>query len=129
MRLDIVQEQIGQVPVLRLLGALDIATLDQFREGACRLLEQEAPAIAVDLAQVTFVDSSGMGALLAGKKRAMEKGVEFVLLDCPEPLQRLLDLVGLNRIIDFRARHELAERFPMPEPPTPTRSSATTRRR
>jgi anti-sigma B factor antagonist len=124
MRLDIVEEKIGSVPVLRLLGSLDISTVDALRDRTIGLLDRGASAIALDLAQVTLVDSSGMGALLGGKKRAMEKEVSYYLLDCPTPLQRLLDLVGLNRVMDFCTRQELGERYPAPEPvptPTPTR--------
>lgn len=128
MRLEIVNEREGAVPVLRLLGTLDISTVDQLRERTIALLEEEAPAVTVDLAQVTFVDSSGLGALLAGKKRAMEKGKEYYLLDCPAPLQSLLALVGLDQVIDFCARRELAEKFPAPAPPPPSRPAASQRK-
>jgi anti-anti-sigma factor len=81
-----------------------------------QLLERGTPAVALDLAQVTLVDSSGTGALLSGKKRALEKEISLFLLDCPAPLQRLLDMVGLNRVLDFCTRRELDGRFPNPEP-------------
>jgi len=126
MRLDIVEEKIGSVPVLRLLGSLDISTVDALRDRTITLLDRGASVIALDLAQLTLVDSSGMGALLGGKKRAMEKEISYFLLDCPAPLQRLLDMVGLNRVMDFCTRQELGERFPAPEP-IPTRTA--TRRR
>src|SRR5215212_6767803 len=121
MRLDSVEEKIGCLPVLRLLGSLEISTVDALRDRTVGLLARGASAIALDLAQLTLVASSGMGALLGGKKRAMEKEVSYFLLDCPIPLQRLLDMVGLNRVMDFCTRQELGERFPAPEPaPTPT---------
>jgi anti-sigma B factor antagonist len=119
MQLDIVEEREGPVPVLRLLGTLDITTIDRLRERIIELLERDDPAVALDLAQVGVVDSSGMGTLLAGKKRALEKNVDYYLLDCPEPLQKLLGMVGLDRVIDFCPRHELRQRFPDPEPPLP----------
>jgi anti-sigma B factor antagonist len=112
MRLEIVDEREGTVPVLRLLGTLDVSTVDQLRQRIITLLEQEAPAVALDMAQVAFVDSSGLGALLGGKKRALEKGVGYYLLDCPPPLQRLIGLVGLDQVMDFCTRRELTERFP-----------------
>jgi anti-sigma B factor antagonist len=117
MQLEILEERDGRIPVLRLLGPLDVATADQYRERVARLLEQEPPAIGIDLRQVAFVDSSGMGALLGGKKRALERNVGYFLLDCPAPLQNLLHMVGLDRVIDFCARHELAQRFPVEESP------------
>jgi anti-sigma B factor antagonist len=123
MRLDMVEERVGPVAVLRLLGSLDITTVDTFRERTLGLLEREIPAVAFDLAQVTLMDSSGMGALLGGKKRAVEKSVGYFLLDCPAPLQRLLDMVGLNRVMDFCTRQELVNRYLAlaPEPLQPAR--------
>jgi anti-sigma B factor antagonist len=130
MRLDIVEEKVGPVPVLRLLGSLDITTVDALRERTIHLLERNTPAVALDLAQVTLVDSCGMGALLGGKKRAVEQEVGFYLLDCPAPLQRLLDMVGLNRVMDFCTRRELEEQFPSREPqPGPTVSQRPRRER
>jgi anti-sigma B factor antagonist len=125
MRLEIVEENDGPVPILRLLGAVDTATIGPLRERIMAALGREVPAIALDLAQVTFVDSSGMGTLLSGKKRAAEKNVGYYLLDCPAPLQELLDLVGLNRVIDFCSRRELRDRLPQPEAPV----AATTERK
>jgi anti-sigma B factor antagonist len=119
MRLEIVEENEGPVSILRLLGALDISTVDPLRERIISLLDREVPAFALDLTQVTFVDSSGLGTLLNGKKRTLEKGVAYYLLDCPAPLQQLLDLVGLNRVLDFCSRRELIDRCPPPETPLP----------
>jgi anti-sigma B factor antagonist len=119
MQLEIVEEREGRVPVLRLLGPLDVATADQLRERIIALLERDVPAVAVDLAQVAFVDSSGMGALLGGKKRALERNIDYYLLDCPAPLASLLNMVGLDRVIDFCARRELAQRFPPEETALP----------
>lgn len=119
MQLEIVAEREGTAAVLRLLGTLDTSTVDQLRSQIIMLLEQEASAIALDMAQLTFVDSSGLGALIGGKKRALEKGRDYFLLDCPPPLQRLVELVGLDQVIDFCTRRELAVRFPAPAAPRP----------
>lgn len=127
MRLEMVEEREGAVPVLRLLGTLDVSTVGELRQRTIALLERDAPAIALDLAQVSFVDSSGLGALIGGKKRALEKGCQYFLLDCPPPLQRLVDLVGLDQVIEFCTRRELAGRFPAPA--APARSPAARKSR
>jgi anti-anti-sigma factor len=119
MRLEIIEEREDSIPVLRLLGGLDISTVDQLRERMIGMLERDVPALALDMAQVTFVDSTGLGTLLVGKKRALEKNVAYYLLDCPTPLQRLIELVGLDQVIDFCARRELADRIPAGAPPQP----------
>jgi anti-sigma B factor antagonist len=116
MKLEIVEDLEITVPVLRLFGALDISTVGQLRERLIAALEREIPALALDMSQVTFVDSSGLGALLAGKKRALEKSVGYFLVDCPAPLQSLIALVGLDQVMQFCTWRELVEQFPAPAP-------------
>jgi anti-sigma B factor antagonist len=112
MRLEVVEDRDHAIPVLRLFGGLDIMTMDELRQRLIALLEQNVPSVALDLSQVTFVDSSGLGTLLAGKKRALEKNVGYFLVDCPAPLQSLIELVGLDQVMDFCTWRELVERFP-----------------
>ena len=118
MKLEIIEDREQTVPVLRLFGGLDISTVGQLRERVIALLAEEIPALALDMSQVTFADSSGLGTLLAGKKRALEKSVGYYLVDCPAPLQSLIALVGLDQIMDFCTWRELVERFPAPAPRT-----------
>jgi anti-sigma B factor antagonist len=119
MRLEVVEDRDHAIPVLRLLGGLDITTVDELRQRLITLLEQDVTAVALDLSQVTFVDSSGLGALLAGKKRALEKNAGYFLVDCAAPLQSLIELVGLDQIMEFCTWRELVERFPVTVPQTP----------
>jgi hypothetical protein len=45
-------------------------------------------------------------------------------VDCAEPLQRLIEVVGLTEILDFCSRGELAERFPEPLAPSGAQQAA-----
>lgn len=56
--------------------------------------------IAVDLTDVTFVDSSGLGALVGALMRAEDNG-EHLILIAPEeaPLSRMLSLTGLDQLL------------------------------
>jgi len=125
MRLEVVEDRDHAIPVLRLFGGLDISTVDELRQRLIPLLDQDISSLALDLSQVTFVDSSGLGALLAGKKRALEKDVFYFLVDCPAPLQSLIELVGLDQVMEFCTWRELVGRFPATAPRTPTGSRRT----
>src|SRR5437870_5764160 len=69
MRLEVIEDREHTIPVLRLFGGMDISTVGELRERLISVMEHEISALALDLSQVTFVDSSGLGTLLAGKKR------------------------------------------------------------
>jgi anti-anti-sigma factor len=62
------------------------------------LLDEGVP-IAVDLRHTAFVDSTVVGALLAGKRRADALGLEFLLImgdSTGWPVRRLLEVTGLD---------------------------------
>src|SRR2546423_15671501 len=101
MRLEIIEDREHTVPVLRLFGGLDISTVGQLRERVIALLEEEIPALALDMSQVTFADSSGLGTLLAGKNRALAKRVGYYLADCPVSLQDLIAFGRLDQGLGF----------------------------
>ncbi len=61
-------------------GTLDAATVDALRTALMGTLQQERPPVlVVDLTFVTFMDSLGIGTLVAGYNAAREVGTRFVL--------------------------------------------------
>ena len=54
--------------------------------------------ILIDFEQTTFMDSSGLGALVSNFKNAQEKGIEFVLQNATPPVMAVLKLTGLVNV-------------------------------
>ncbi|MGD1914555.1 MAG: anti-sigma factor antagonist [Rivularia sp. (in: cyanobacteria)] len=54
--------------------------------------------ILIDFEQTTFMDSSGLGALVSNFKNAQEKGIEFVLQNATPPVMAVLNLTGLVNV-------------------------------
>jgi anti-sigma B factor antagonist len=90
------QETIEGIPVLRLIGELDVSTVPALREAMERLFAEGTNSLALDFSGVTFVDSTGLGALLGAKRRVMERSGEIYLLGTSEPLERLLQMLSLK---------------------------------
>ena len=55
--------------------------------------------IVVDLSQVTFIDSSGLGALISGLKSTRQGGGDLRLADVPEQVMTVLRLTNLDRVL------------------------------
>jgi anti-anti-sigma factor len=49
-----------------------------------------------DLADVRFIDSAGIGALLSIRERTERLSVEMALTNVPAPVQRVLELTGIG---------------------------------
>ena len=81
----------------RPVGELDAYTVASFREALGELAT--APRVVIDLSEVPFMDSAGLGALIGGIRRAREHGGE-VAVACSRPtLTRLLHTTGFDRIV------------------------------
>ena len=71
-----------------------------------RLLEhmgQFGPELKLDLGQVNFIDSTGLGMLVSVLKEAREKEGHVSLINPNRGIQRLLQITGLERV--FRVQH------------------------
>ena len=78
-------------------GDLDAYTVGQFRNMFARIAS--APRLILDLANVAFMDSAGLRALVAAVRHVRELGGK-VAIACPRPaLARVLLTTGMDRIV------------------------------
>jgi anti-anti-sigma factor len=78
------------------VGEVDLATAHLLRDRLLGVLREQAPAVLdVDLAGVTFLDCTGISALVAVRNAAMNTGRQ-VRVTHPQPIvRRVLDVTGL----------------------------------
>lgn len=84
--------------VVEVLGEVDVHSAPQLRDRLLAVLADEAPAVIVDLDQVAFIDSTGLGALVAGLNEAKERRVAFLVACSLERILRLFRITGLDEI-------------------------------
>jgi anti-sigma B factor antagonist len=92
----------GASRTLRLEGELDLSTASAVRDALGELLcSPKRGAIEIDCRDLVYIDSTGLGVLVAAQKRASSESVSFRLI-CPNPdLLRLLDMTGLRDFFDI----------------------------
>ena len=80
-------------------GDLDMAATFKLEPEVERLLGQDGVRrLVLDLANVRFIDSAGVGALLSIRERAKGLGVEMALTNVPIHVQHVLELTGTRGI-------------------------------
>jgi anti-sigma B factor antagonist len=95
--LEINVEDAGTYTICRPVGELDAYTVGEFREALAELATSQR--LLIDLSDVPFMDSAGLGALIGGIRRAREADGE-VSVACSRPtLTRLLHTTGFDRIV------------------------------
>jgi anti-sigma B factor antagonist len=98
LNLEIVDRSPDQATA-RLSGDLDIVTSEDVKRELAQLLDDGAHTLALDLADVGFVDSSGLGVLVALHRHAEATGGRFVVRSVPPPVQRLFEITRLGDLL------------------------------
>ena len=91
----------GSWAVVEVGGELDLYTAPSFRESVLEAASDiDPPKVIVDFRGLGFIDSSGLGAIVACLKHLRERGGDLALA-APEGsgLRRLLELTGLDRVL------------------------------
>jgi anti-anti-sigma factor len=81
--------------VLGVEGEVDVAVVDELTERLRDSLSR-GPALELDCAGMTFIDSSGLGALVLVSKEAAAQGKQFGLVNVHTTALRLLQVSGLH---------------------------------
>ena len=97
LTIDVEELRHAPAVVLHCAGQIVRANADTLRAECERLLSAGLSRIAVDLAQVTFVDSAGLGALVAAQKRARALGGQVTLSAPAQGVAMTLRLVRLDK--------------------------------
>ena len=98
LRIETSLRQEQDIPVLDVTGEIDIYTTPQFKEAVSAAIDQNKPAIVINMANVTYMDSSGFGTLLSATKRLRPLDGALYLSGCNEAIQRMLQITRLNTI-------------------------------
>ena len=88
-----------EAPRLRVMGEVDLSVAAPFQQHLVDLVEEASSPAIVDLSEVTFMDSSGLAALAAAQREAAGRGAEIVLVNCSEPVQRVIEITGLDTVL------------------------------
>ena len=104
--------QEDDVVVVELRGDHDLSTAAGLRDQLTELVEGGS-SVVVELGLVSFMDSTVLGALLGGLRRARERGQDFALVvatDTEPAVRRVFELTGLFRAFPVYATREDALR-------------------
>jgi anti-sigma B factor antagonist len=95
--------------VLTISGEHDLSTAPNLRRRLDALLD-EGTATVVDLSPATFIDSSILGVILDGRRRAAEADVGFAVVHSngADAVDRVLEVTGLRAELPVHSRREEA---------------------
>jgi anti-anti-sigma factor len=91
--------KLGQNLVISLRGDFDALAVGELRPRFEELVEQRDSDIVVDLSEVDFMDSSGIGALVFMFKRLTSKGRKLAIITGSGQPMQMIEYLRINRTV------------------------------
>ena len=95
----IVDGRPGGVGVVRLIGRSDLLSAAEVRKRLAQIIADGNRRLIVDLAEVPFIDSSGLAALISGLKAARLAGGDLRIARPNDQARSVLEITSLNRVL------------------------------
>jgi len=91
----------GPIKVVELSGDLDVAGAPTLQEALQAIIDSGGQQVVVDLGAVPFMDSSGLGVLVAAHRRMSAVGGRLALASPGPALQKVFQLTRTNRLFEM----------------------------
>ena len=101
--MDITQERDGVVVVVRLSGRLDSSSAPGAEEQLTAAVAGEAPRVAIDMSQLTYVSSAGLRVLLVTAKKIQQQQGKLALGGLADNVREVFAATGFDTIITIAA--------------------------
>lgn len=101
--MEIVDEMVGDTHVVAVSGRLDGAASTGFAERVAALAAGPKPKLLLDFAEVDFVTSAGLRAVLQVLKRVKASGGVFALCSVRDPVREVLDISGFTGMFSIHS--------------------------
>lgn len=104
LNLKIVKIESKEVSILQLIGEVDVYTAPKLKEELLPMVEKTNQKVEIDLSQVDYMDSTGLGVIIGALKLSKSKDGQLTLLNATARLERLFDITGLAEVMDIEHR-------------------------
>jgi len=102
------QSTAGGVLTLKISGLIDLAGSPKLREQLHDVAETKPAAVVIDLAEVTYIDSSGLATLIEFYRELKAVNGRLALCCLQPRVRTVFDLVRLNELFQISETAELA---------------------
>jgi anti-anti-sigma factor len=96
----------AEVKVVRPAGILDSTKAGQFRSEINEMINKGAKLLLIDLGDVTFMDSSGLGALVIALKTVQSTGGKLYVCSINEQIKILFELTSMDQVFEVFASQD-----------------------
>lgn len=88
--------------IIKPIGEIDIYSSPELKDTALELLQKKNSDIVVDGKNLEYIDSTGLGVLMAIYKKLQEKDLNLELINLKANIYKLFDITGLNKVFTIK---------------------------
>jgi anti-anti-sigma factor len=92
--------------VAEIEGDVDLYNVGKLKKSLFDIIDKGAKSLVVDMKNVSYMDSSGIGALVASQKRIKANNGKFALINVSEDVLNVLKLSTLDKFFKIYANEE-----------------------
>jgi anti-sigma B factor antagonist len=111
MELEIKVDRDGDQCVATLKGEIDVYTAPRLKDALVEQIEAGCVHLLLDMEDVAFIDSSGLGVLVGVLRRAKERSGAVRLVCTKENILKIFRITGLDKVFPIFADVQEAGRF------------------
>jgi len=101
MNLSMTASCTGGRTVLAVQGEVDLHSADRLADRLTAILDSGERSVVVDLSPLSFLDSTGLGALVTARNRAQQTGAALRLVCTSDRLLKLFRITGLDAVFEI----------------------------
>lgn len=101
MNLQIDRKMDNQEEILLLNGEVDVYTALKLKETLIPIVEMPNASVIIDLTNVNYIDSTGVGIFIGALKAADKSNSRLKLTGANARVKRLFEITGLDEVIDI----------------------------
>ncbi len=101
MDLSLTEHAVDQHVVLEVRGEVDVHSAPDLRDRLISVLDAGNQSVVVDLSWLSFIDSTGLGALVAARNHANTAGASLPLVCKTERLLKVFRITGLHEVFQI----------------------------
>ena len=100
----------GSIKLFHLIGDFTITSLQEYQDSVFPALNEPIETIGIDMSEVHFIDSSGIGKLVQTANLSKGKNIKLYLIDIQSRVFQLLKSVRLDSFFTITDKHSFAEK-------------------
>ncbi len=102
MNLEFTCDVEGKKAELIVKGEIDVSNAPELRTAIHEALDSNIDSFVIDISQVSYIDSTGIGVLVGARHRAEDESIAFEILNPQPNVLRVLSLLGMVEDLNIK---------------------------